>query len=182
MLGVNVNIIKIDEEKRETQNPTRLTGAKFKLLKKGDNSEYTVYPSTGDPNYTGEPVNNNGELTFTNLPDGEYKIEETVMPAGYVKSVTNDIYFKVVNGVVTRTDSTGASIEAFDGHDTPIKVADITYVKENYGATFTVGNTPGVALPATGGPGTTIFYVAGSALLLLAIALLLRRKARDVIE
>ena len=31
-------------------------------------------------------------------------------------------------------------------------------------------------LPATGGPGTTLYYVAGSALLLLALALLLRKK------
>ena len=35
---------------------------------------------------------------------------------------------------------------------------------------------PGAVLPATGGPGTTLYYVAGSALLLLALALLIRRK------
>ena len=42
--------------------------------------------------------------------------------------------------------------------------------------TFTVENTPGAKLPATGGPGTTLFYVIGSLLTLLAAALLLRRK------
>lgn len=45
--------------------------------------------------------------------------------------------------------------------------------------TFTVGNTPGASLPATGGPGSTLYYAGGAALLLLAIAMLLFRKRAD---
>ena len=45
--------------------------------------------------------------------------------------------------------------------------------------TATIGNTPGAALPATGGPGTTIYYVAGASLLLLARGMLLLRRKRN---
>ena len=45
------------------------------------------------------------------------------------------------------------------------------------GSTITVTNSKfSVALPSTGGPGLTLCYVAGSTLLLLALALLIRRK------
>jgi hypothetical protein len=45
------------------------------------------------------------------------------------------------------------------------------------GSTITVTNSKfSVALPSTGGPGITLCYAAGSALLLLALALLIRRK------
>ena len=45
--------------------------------------------------------------------------------------------------------------------------------------TATIGNTPGASLPATGGPGTTRYYAAGAALLLLAVATLIFRKKAD---
>ena len=43
-------------------------------------------------------------------------------------------------------------------------------------ATFTVGNTPGAALPSTGGPGTSMFYVFGSIITLLAAVLLITKR------
>ena len=60
------------------------------------------------------------------------------------------------------------------------KVAEVEYAMSNHTATFTVGNTPGITLPATGGSGTTLFYALGSALLLLAaLGFVLRGRRRD---
>ena len=44
--------------------------------------------------------------------------------------------------------------------------------------TFTVGNTPGTALPNTGGSGTLLFTAGGFALILMAGALLIGRRKR----
>ena len=46
----------------------------------------------------------------------------------------------------------------------------------NLTQTASVGNNAGVILPATGGMGTTIFYVVGSILLLGAAVLLITKK------
>jgi LPXTG-motif cell wall-anchored protein len=51
----------------------------------------------------------------------------------------------------------------------------VTY--ESNTKTFTVGNTPGVELPATGGPGTLVYTVTGLTLTLgAALWLILRRR------
>ena len=57
-----------------------------------------------------------------------------------------------------------AKIETIDG-DTLIKL--------------TVYNTPGVALPSTGGPGTAAYTAGGLGLIMLALAALLLRKRRE---
>ena len=47
---------------------------------------------------------------------------------------------------------------------------DIITQNEDGSYTITVTNTPGVELPATGGPGTTLYYLLGSLLIMLASA------------
>ena len=187
-------IQKIDESTRGAI-PTKLPGAWFKLLKYGT-SKYELYMPYADyqrredsEGRIGKQTNDNGMLSFDNLPDGEYQIVETKTPAGYIKVENNDIFFKVEKGKVTRYDK-GADAEdrkkvnasiVTDDVTTPNVVAAVSYTPDpdNATATFTVGNTPGVALPSTGGPGTTLIYAAGAALMLLAIALLIRRKAHE---
>ena len=47
-------------------------------------------------------------------------------------------------------------------------------------AGFQIGNTPGAALPNTGGPGTRIFYMIGAlATILAASGLIVMRKRRE---
>lgn len=55
--------------------------------------------------------------------------------------------------------------ESAKDHDVEVLV----YIRE-------VENTPGFELPSTGGPGTTLFAVSGLSLVLLALALLFRKK------
>ena len=116
-------------------------------------------------------------MAYESLPDGYYKISETEPPAGYVKTQNNDIYFDIVNGVITRydkgyTDSSRVEISE------ETNAVNITYSKS--GKSFTVGNAPGAALPNTGGPGTTLIYLFGIMFTGLAGAgLVMRKRRRD---
>ena len=127
---------------------------------------------------------------------GEYKIVETVMPAGYIKVDNNDIYFTLDKaGNLTRhvaptftkdgntiTDvnwnNTGNGVIAEGGSMTN-SVGKVVHTLSNHTAIFTVGNTPGARLPSTGGPGTTLFTIGGVLVVVLAVALLIWKRKRD---
>ena len=81
--------------KEDALQHTLLSGATFTLYKYDDESNVPVEVRS-------ETTGDNGRLTFSALPDARYKIVETVTPNGYVKSITNDIFFKINNGVVTK--------------------------------------------------------------------------------
>lgn len=114
-------------------------------------------------------VKNNGTIQFYGLGAGTYTIKELAAPVGYNKltsdiTVTIDFAVGENNAVVwtvnaTVEDKTFENIEAAGG----------CYA-------FDVVNNEGVTLPATGGIGTTIFYILGSVLVLGAIVLLVTRK------
>jgi len=153
--------------KRNAETRVALAGAVFTLDRK-INGVYSVY---GDPQTSGD----NGMLAFDNLPDGDYRLEETGIPAGYARTSSGRyIYFKIAEGVVTWDDTPDDAIKRTnDG---------VAYSTDE--TTFTVDNTPGVALPSTGGIGTTIIYATGLGMIVMAVLglMLRRRKARDVIE
>ncbi len=96
-------------------------------------------------------TNENGVAEFPGLRDGTYYLEEIEAPAGYNK----------LTGPVTITIN-GASATA----------ADVTSLTHTEG----IGNNTGAMLPATGGMGTTLFYVIGSIMLLGAAVLLITKK------
>ena len=154
--------------KRNAETQIALAGAVFTLERKNGNGVYVVY---GDPQTSGD----NGMLAFDNLPDGDYRLEETGIPAGYARTSSGRyIYFKIAEGVVTWDDTPDDAIKRTnDG---------VAYSTDE--TTFTVDNTPGVALPSTGGIGTTIIYATGLGMIVMAVLglMLRRRKARDVIE
>jgi len=169
-----IGIIKIDEETRSEAEPTRLDGAKFRLSKYnvpegGDTGSYIVYP---DASHCEKTTNTSGKLTFEGLPDGRYLVEEIQPPTGYISQDEVKVYFTIQNGVVVRTDESGAALE-----EQTAEHGLVTYEPSNN--TFTVGNTPGAALPHTGGIGTTIFYILGSVLAIgCAVVLIARRRLR----
>ena len=141
----------------------------FTLERKNGNGVYVVY---GDPQTSG----NDGTLAFANLPDGDYRLEETGIPAGYARTSSGRyIYFKIAEGVVTWDDTPDDAIK---------RTNDGVAYNAAENNQFTVDNTPGVSLPSTGGSGTNIIYAAGIGLIAMAIfgLMLRRRKARDVIE
>ena len=81
--------------------------------------------------------------------------------------------------MLTETDSAGRLV-GYGGADANAPDASIQSIGEGDDDGKIIFNTePGVALPATGGSGTTVFYILGSALTLLAIVLLITRKRTD---
>ena len=168
-----------------------LSGAKFDLLDSNGVRLYVqngiiltadqVKTIIGSDTITPEALNNNGIDSVLTLGEIElcgytinsvYRLSELNAPDGYV--VTNkNVYFKIVvvnNQVVVKiTDSSGAEISASSD-----AVANGNVLK--------ILNTPGQALPQTGGQGTYKFYVLGSLLVAGALAYeySLRRRERRI--
>lgn len=108
-------------------------------------------------------VDATGVVTFTGLGAGEYTLTETKTPAGY--NTMDPITFNI----------------SFDAGDKKFSTDNIEItLNEMDGKLYTeIVNYPGSKLPSTGGIGTTIFYVAGSALAIGAIVLLVVKKRMD---
>ena len=169
--SVNIGIVKIDETTRNNTPSTKLPGASFQLYKgttvtDNEGQQSISWNAQGEAQTTSSASGSEGTLTFSGLTEGRYKIVETQAPAGY-NNLTGAIYFTIsVNGVVTWTDENGTTINS---------QSMIEYNSTD--KTFVVGNTPGVELPATGGPGTALYTATGLTLTLgAALWLVLRRR------
>ena len=174
---ISLQVVKQDNTTKQS-----LSGAMFRVLKKGDNDQYQplVNGDLRTVTINGQEVQGvlivNGDATIRNLQPGNYRMDEIQAPPGYI-IMTGEIDFTILaDGTIT----TGAIETA---NQTNGNLITVTQKPSSDGMTvITVGNTPGVALPATGGSGTTLYYIAGSALLILALALLLRKKAKSEME
>ena len=170
----DLKIVKIDETTRAA-TPTRLPGAEFTLYK-WNGLAYAVVNST-------IVTNADGEAVFEVEEYGEYMLVESKSPSGY-NPMKGPVYFNVTHdwvndqSVLTRY----AQPCDFSGVRTVIagdtETINVTYTQAASGnpATFTIGNTPGVELPATGGPGTAVYTVSGLSLMAVSLWLLLRRR------
>ena len=93
-----------------------------------------------------------GKIDIAGLDADTYYLREIKAPAGYNKLVTDvKVEIKPTNGTTNGT---------------------LTLSR----VTAKVNNQSGTELPSTGGMGTTIFYVAGSILLIAAVVLLMTKK------
>ena len=154
----------IDVQKVVQGTGTPLSGAEFTLEKKIDN----LYQVMGS-----KESGVDGKLSFTGLRAGHYRLEETHIPNGYLRtSAGKYVYFKVDADGVTWIGDEAEAIPTTNNGGT----VTYTAANEDDPATFTVGNAPGAALPATGGTGTAPIYIGGGAMVLLALALLIRRR------
>lgn len=141
-----------------------LAGATFTLSKNADGSNPIALVSEGNNVYrvakTGETgtvteitTDATGKFTIKGLDADTYYLTETAAPAGYNKLAGPVTIVIGENGVVNGTT------EAPQGVD-EVKVL----------------NQSGTELPSTGGMGTTIFYVLGGVLVLVAVVLLVTKK------
>jgi uncharacterized surface anchored protein len=173
---INVSIHKVDVNDLTAGSPL-LPGAKFKLVK------YTslnpnVKDADWDEHEISESEQNPGIFEFTGLEAGYYEIVETEIPDGYIKAETNPMFLVRAN---SETHQMEAVLVYSSGEHAgqPISGSATDTVKiEN--TTITVGNTPGAALPNSGGPGTFWIYLLGSILLVGGgVLLVARRRIRD---
>ena len=111
--------------------------------------------------------------TIKGLPAGTYTIEETKVPTGFnkVENKTLVIKCELPTTVTTEDDTATWSI---DTDNSSAGWAMDTAATANY--KITIQNLSGATLPETGGIGTTIFYVAGSILVLAAAILLITKR------
>lgn len=141
----NITLTKIDGKDKMP-----LQGAEFKLVdKKGIDVKVEGKTVTG-------VSNENGVISWGNIPYGAYQIIETKAPS-----------YKKDDGTV------GSYQKLRD----PISV---TIDKENKSIKLTVENNKnGWIIPATGGVGTTLFTVVGIILMLLAAVFFFKRKTKS---
>lgn len=196
-LAYDVNILKTDEGLRSLAN------AHFALYSEDSFEEDGVTKKDGALPITEKDDIISGEggiIALGMLDRGTYYLVETAAPAGYIlltkpvkitvdpmssaqktegegdSAVTWPMYVDYKLYTVEGGESSLSSSK--DGITVETKTLDdIT----SYSYTLTVTNTSGATLPSTGGPGTTLFYLAGSLLALFAaIMLVIRRMMNSV--
>ena len=184
----------LDVTKVDGQNANKkLANAEFVLLNNnktkvakvtdGKLVEWVGVPAAGEDGTITYPAGTtltsgaDGKFAIAGLDAGSYYLRETKAPAGY-NLLKNDISVTIIatldktenNPALTelklsvKDDKTGAEATENNGSvDTGIVATDVV-------------NNSGAQLPETGGMGTTLFYVLGGILVLVAIILLVTRK------
>ncbi|WP_423214198.1 isopeptide-forming domain-containing fimbrial protein [Streptococcus equinus] len=148
-------INKLDENKKA------LAGAGFTLYK--DGKEFKKLPA--------------GEATtfeFKGLDAGNYKLEESTTPDGY--NTIKPIEFTINAKYDPEADD--PQLTELSG-DVTSGVAKFDANKADGSLKADIVNRKGSLLPSTGGMGTTILYVIGSILVLVAAVLLITKKRMD---
>ena len=169
---MTLDILKVQ---KDTEIP--IENATFKLWKiDGESSILSKYDATEKTVTT----NAHGKASFGNLTVGYYIVTETDPPTGYVITCDDSFYVEITdNGINLLVKGDGAPSTWTKNATSYGIVKTFTAATANSNAQATVENTPGAALPNTGGPGTTMIYLFGTILTSLACAgLVMSRKRR----
>ena len=168
--------------KKEDNTGHALPGADFTLLSL-DTSSPTIVSTLKIGEITQADgvisMEDTSEITISNLASGNYRLVETHAPDGYV-ILTRGVDFSVdaSSGTVTLIKETTETVE---GETVtvyvPAETSDYPDASANENV-ITVKNTPGAALPNTGGPGTNLIYLLGVMLTGIAGAGLVMRRKR----
>lgn len=95
-----------------------------------------------------------------------YVLKETKAPDGYI-TTSNDFEFSLIRD--SETGEVSISLKENQEHIS----------MDNEGVTIVIDNTPGAALPNTGGPGTRMLYLLGTILTAIAAAGLVMLRLRS---
>lgn len=133
----------------------------IKLVKVDDTTYRLALPTETDTADDTITTGETGELVINGLADGTYYLTETKAPRGY------NLLREPVNVTIGHKDANGKLTEtSFVADQTETDTSGVVKVENNAGA----------ELPSTGGIGTTVFYVLGSAMALGAVILLVTKK------
>ena len=143
---------------------TPLKGAGFTLYKKDSTGVYNKVEEIT----AGETTT----FTFKGLNVGDYKLSETVTPAGY--NTIADVEFTISANVDKASDN--PILNTLEATSTSTNKLVFTSNIADGSLTTTVVNKKGSILPSTGSVGTTMLYVMGSLLVIGAGILLAVRK------
>ena len=153
-----VDVNKVDQDKKS------LAGAAFKLEKKLSDGTYkTVKQFTAGTDTSFE---------FKGLDDGDYRLTETTTPTGY--NTITPIEFTI--SAEHDTASADPKLTSLSVKDVTPVGAEFTVDKDAGSLTTDVVNKKGSILPSTGGRGTTMIYIIGAALVVVAGVVLVMRK------
>lgn len=123
---------------------------------------------------------NDGKFVIAGLDAGSYYLRETKAPAGY-NLLGNDIGIAITATLDKSEDNPSLTALKIRVQNGP----DATATESNGNVTMgivstVVENVAGAQLPLTGGIGATVFYIAGSVLVLTAAVLSVTRKRRKI--
>nr|WP_205396767.1 isopeptide-forming domain-containing fimbrial protein [Streptococcus lutetiensis] len=148
------------------ENKEALKGAGFTLSKKDKDGNWNTVKAIA----AGEAT----RFEFKGLDAGDYKLEETTTPDGY--NTIKPIEFTIDADYDKEADD--PQLTKLSG-DVTSGVAEFDANKADGSLTAGIVNRKGSLLPSTGGMGTTILYVVGSILVLVAAILLITKKRMD---
>ncbi|MBR6529580.1 MAG: isopeptide-forming domain-containing fimbrial protein [Firmicutes bacterium] len=162
---VEVYTYKVVINKTDADNEP-LKGAGFTLYKKGTDGNYVAI---------GNELKGADMTTFTwvGLDDGNYKLEETTVPAGYNKM--NDIEF-TISAEHSKTADDPALTKLEGGNLSTGEFHSTGVIEE------AIVNKTGTVLPETGAQGTFFLICGGSILVVLAAVFMITRKKMSVFE
>lgn len=162
-LTYTFNFTKVDA----TDDSKFLEGAEFKLV--SDDMAYTAISGQ------------NGVVTFSNIPWGEYTLIETKAPGGYILDTNKSFSLPIIgyvedmkdgelnnhvyNADVSTTNYVWNGIPKITTDENEVKNIEWVYEKTS-ASDWKVENTPGKMLPATGGAGTLPYTFGGLGLIL----------------
>ena len=174
--GIDITVKKLAMDDLDDASAETLKGAAFRLEKYQD-STYRAKDMAWTEQEK-QDTENTGLFSFEGLTEGYYLLVETQFPAGYVKTDANP-RFRVKkergNLIVVPVDG--------EGNDLTNETSEVIKISNAAGqSVVSVGNTPGAALPNSGGPGTRFIYLLGIMLAGLAGAgLVMKRKRRNAV-
>lgn len=188
-----------DDPANPGAEPQPLDGAVFglyKLVLGEDGTTIETLVKTLGLDEEGANTNIN-EFSFDGLDAGKYMLREETAPAGYNKA--EDMYFEIVPNYNEEGKLVGLSVQEKELNGEKVYAAmdksGNLHVSANGEPTFPMSgnvvagaitadilNLKGLQLPATGGIGTTIFYVVGGILLVGAAVVLITKKRMSSAE
>ena len=171
---VELTLLKVDANDMTTP----LSGAQFTLKKLDPDGKGTYLTGDDAAEKVSSITDSEGKTVIDGIATGYYEISETRIPSGYIIFDGGRFYIKVEGGgVFLLTVDMETAVSGWKQRE----LTDADHLHFNADEnTVTVGNTPGKALPSTGGMGTGRLRAAGTLLTVLAACALLfcRRRKR----